>query len=103
MLSGCTEPLDSNEAKLGSSNQEVFPSAVKNTWLVSVSCHAWKCVLIAIFWCLDFSEVPMCHLFCDRWVFSNFHKDSGTDVSWTHSLLFWLSKGCKPDFNHRTL
>ena len=51
-------PADNKETGIGSSNQEAFPSAGKNTGVVS----AWKCVLTAIFGGLDISEVPVCHL-----------------------------------------
>ena len=43
MLSGYTVPPDSKETKVGSSNQEVFPLAGKNTGIVLVSCRAWWC------------------------------------------------------------
>ena len=39
---------DSKETKLGSSNQEVSPSADNNTGIVLVPCCARKCVLTAI-------------------------------------------------------
>ena len=55
-------PPDSKEIKLGSSDQEAFPSAGKNTGIVLVSCCAWKCVSTAISSGVDISEVPGCHL-----------------------------------------
>ena len=61
MFSGCTVPLDSKETKLGSKEQEASPSAGKNTRIVLVPCHAWKCVPTAIFVGGDISEVPGCH------------------------------------------
>ena len=61
MFSGCTVPLDSKETKLGSKEQEASPSAGKNTRIVLVPCHAWKCVPTAIFVGADISEVPGCH------------------------------------------
>ena len=39
-----------------------FPSADKNTGIVLVPCHAWKCVPAAIYSGVDISEVPGCHL-----------------------------------------
>ena len=48
--------------KRGSSNQKPFPSAGKNTRIVLVPCHAWKCVPTTISSGLDISEVPGCHL-----------------------------------------
>ena len=39
IFSGCNVPPDSKETKLGSSNQEAFLSAGKNTRLVLVQCH----------------------------------------------------------------
>ena len=62
MLSGCTMPSDSKEAKLGSSNQEASPSAGENTGIVLVPFQAWKCVSTAISVAVDISEVPGCHL-----------------------------------------
>ena len=49
---------DSKETELGSSNQEASPSAGKNTRIVLVPCHTWKCMLTAIFGGVDISEVP---------------------------------------------
>ena len=56
-------PPDSKETELGSSNQEASPSAGKNTRIVLVSCHPWKCIPTAISSGLDICEVPGCHLF----------------------------------------
>ena len=39
---------DSKDSKLGSSDQEVSPSTGKNTGVVLVLCHTWKCVTTAI-------------------------------------------------------
>ena len=54
-------PPYSKETKLGSSDQEDSPSASKNTGVVLVPCHAWKCVPTAISGGADISEVPGCH------------------------------------------
>ena len=62
MLSGDTMPLDSKNTKLGSGDQEVSPSASKNTGVVLVPCRAWKCALTAISDDVEISEVPGCHL-----------------------------------------
>ena len=62
MFSGCTVPPDSKATELGSSNQEASPSTGKNTGIVLVPCHAWKCVPTAISGGVDISEVPGCHL-----------------------------------------
>ena len=43
-------------------NQEVFPSAGKNTEIVLVPCHTWKYVSTATSGGIDISEVPGCHL-----------------------------------------
>ena len=59
---GCTLSPDSKETKLGSNNQEVSLSAGKNTVIVLVPCHAWKCVPTFISGGADISEVPGCHL-----------------------------------------
>ena len=55
-------PPDSKETKLRSSDQEVSPSAGKNTGVVLVPCRACKCVPTAISGGVDISEVPGCHL-----------------------------------------
>ena len=62
MFSGCTVPPDSKETKLGSSNQEAFPSAGKNTRIVLVPCRTWNCVPTAISGGIDISEVSGCLL-----------------------------------------
>ena len=62
MFSGCTVPSDSKETELGSSDQEASPSAGKNTGIVLVPCHAWKCVPTAISGGVNIFEVPECHL-----------------------------------------
>ena len=62
MFSGCAVPPDSKETKLGSSDQEAFPSAGKNTRIVLVPCHTWKCVPTAIFGGVGISDVPNCYL-----------------------------------------
>ena len=53
---------DRKKTKLGSSNQDPSPSAGKNTRIVLVSCHAWKCVPTAISGGVDISKVSVCHL-----------------------------------------
>ena len=53
----------SKETKLGSSNQEVSTSAGKNSRVVLVPYHAWKCVPTAISGGVHISEVPGCLLF----------------------------------------
>ena len=62
MFSDCTVPPDSKETELGSSQQEVSPSAAKNNEIILVLCRSWKCVPTAISSDVDISEVPGCHL-----------------------------------------
>ena len=62
MFSGCTVPLDSKETELGSSDQETSPSTGKNTGIVLVPYHTWKCVPTAISSGVDISKLPGCHL-----------------------------------------
>ena len=62
MFSGCTVLPDSKETKVGSSNQEVSPSAGINIRIVLVPCQAWKCVPTAISGGVDISEIPECRL-----------------------------------------
>ena len=54
--------FESTKTELGSRDQEASPSAGKNTEIVLVPCHAWKCVPTAISGGVDISEVPGCHL-----------------------------------------
>ena len=56
MFSGCTALPDSKKL------QEASPSAGINIRVVSVPCHAWKCILTAISGGLGISKVPGCHL-----------------------------------------
>ena len=60
----CIVSPNSKEIKLGSSDQEVSPSAGKNTGVVLVLCSAWKRAWkpTAISSDVDISEVPGCHL-----------------------------------------
>ena len=60
MFSGFTEPPDSKQTKLRSSNQETFPIAGKHAELVLVPWRAWKCVYRAIAGGVYISKVPGC-------------------------------------------
>ena len=51
VFSGSIKPPDSKETKTGSSNQETSPSASKNTRVVLVPSHAWKCPYSYFWWC----------------------------------------------------
>ena len=64
-FSSSTVPPDSKGIQPGSSNQEDSQSAGKNTGIVLVPCHSWRCVPTAIPCGLDISKVPRCH-FQDR-------------------------------------
>ena len=55
MFSGCTVLPDSKETKLGSSNQEPYPSTGKNIGTDLVPCRAWTCVSTAISGGVDIS------------------------------------------------
>ena len=59
MFSDCTVPPDSKKTELGSSDQQAFLSAGKNSGVVLVPC---SCVPTAIFSVVDISEVSGCHL-----------------------------------------
>ena len=61
MFCNCNVLPDSKETKPGSSNQEASPSGDKNTRIILVPCHAWKCVSTANSGGVDISEVPGCH------------------------------------------
>ena len=60
-FSGCIVLCDSNETKLGSSNQEASPSAGKNTGIVLVYVRHGT-VLLQLFLMVWISKVPNCHL-----------------------------------------
>ena len=62
MFSGCTVPPDSKETELGSSDQEVSPSAGKNTRVNTVPCSCMEVRPYSISGGVDISEVPGCHL-----------------------------------------
>ena len=95
-------PSDSKETKLGSCDQGVSCSAIKNTGVVLLSLCAWKCVPIANFW--------WCGYFWGPWVsfvmtdeFSGSQKvTSRIVVSWTHTLhlYFWFLFFNSMDYNH---
>ena len=99
MFFGCTVPLDSKETELGTSDQEAFPSAYKNTGVVLVSCHAWKCVPITIPSGVDISKISECHLL--RQISSQGHKTYFKNLSLVNSQSSFdfdlLMKVCKPD------
>ena len=57
---------DSKDSKLGGSDQEVSPSTGKNTGVVLVLCHTWKCVTAAISGGMDISVVLGCHMLQQR-------------------------------------
>ena len=52
-------PPDSKKTELGSSDQQAFFSAGKNSGVVLVPC---SCNATAIFSVVDISELPGCHL-----------------------------------------
>ena len=56
MFYGCT---DSKESKLESSDQETSSLVCKNTGVVLVPCHPWKCVHTAISNLVDIFEVSL--------------------------------------------
>ena len=49
-------PPDGKEIKLGKIGQKASPSAGKNSTVVSVPCHAWKCIPVAISCGVNISE-----------------------------------------------
>ena len=68
MFSGCTVPPDSKETKPGSSNQEAFSSAGKNTGIVLVPCCAKVSLqLFLVVWIFPRSLAVISY---DRWVSS---------------------------------
>ena len=101
---------DIKETKLASSNQEPSPSEGKNTGIVLVPCHTWKCAPTAISSGVDISEVPGCHLLLQRssqwgsWKLLQGlvpHELTGYFSVFNLFLLQWimvtLPKGCKLD------
>ena len=89
MFPGCTVLPVRKETELGSSNQESSPSAGKNTGIVLVLCHAWKCVPTAISSDVDISEVPGCHLF--QQMSSQLGSRKLLQVLVSHELTVYLS------------
>ena len=55
-------PPESKESKLGSSNQQAFPSAGQNSGVLLAPCCGWKCVPTTNSIAVDISEAPGCHL-----------------------------------------
>ena len=62
MFSGCIVYYNIKETELWSSDQDAFPSADKNTGVVSVSYCAWKCVPTGKSDDVDILKVLGCHL-----------------------------------------
>ena len=57
VFSGCTEPFDSKETELGSSNKEASPSTYKNTGVVLVLSRMEVCPYSYFRWC-GYFRVP---------------------------------------------
>ena len=55
-------PTGSKNTEHGSSDEEAFLSADKNTRVVLVPCSAWDCVSTAISGGVDISKVARCQL-----------------------------------------
>ena len=83
MFSSCTVPPDSKETERRSSDKEAFPSPGKNTGVVLVPCHAWKCVPTTISGGVNISEVPGCHLL-RQMSFQRGSQENHND--WSHEL-----------------
>ena len=52
---------DSKENELGRSTQEASQSAGKNTGVVLVPCHTWKCAPTAASGNVGIPGIPRCH------------------------------------------
>ena len=61
MFFGCNVLPDSKETEVGSSDQELSPSAGKKNGVVLVTYGAWKYVPTTISGGVDISEVHGCH------------------------------------------
>ena len=59
MFSGFTVQPDSKETKLGSSDQEVSPSAGKNTGVVLVPCSCMEVRPYSYFWWFGYFQDPL--------------------------------------------
>ena len=103
-------PSNSKETELGSSDQDAYPAAGKNTRTVLVPCHTWKCVPKANSGGADISEVPGYHLaqhMSSQWGLQKLlqwlvsHELTAFlsvfDLFLTQWIMAILSKGCKPD------
>ena len=55
-------PPDCKETKLGSSNEDASPSAVKDIGIALVAYRAWKCIPTAISSGVNISDLPGSHL-----------------------------------------
>ena len=80
---------------LGTSKQEAPTSEGKNTGVVLVPCHPWKCVNTAISDGTENLKVPGCHLLqqmSSQWGSLKLLQEL---VSWVHNLLFCF----RPTFN----
>ena len=84
MFSGCTVLPDIKETKLGSSNQEAFPSAGKNTG-VSVMSHMEVSTTISD--SADISEFPLLWQMGSQWGSQKLLQGL---VSHNPTLWFWL-------------
>ena len=65
IVSGCTVLCFKKETKPGNCDQDVSPSAGKDTWVVLELCRTGLCVLTAISRGVDigsYFQVPWCHL-----------------------------------------
>ena len=110
MFSGCTVSPDSKVTKLGSSNQEAFPSEGKNTGVVWVLCSHMEVHPYSYFrWCGYFWGNWVSFAMTDEFSVRVTKITPRIGVSWTHSLPFYfqpiqtywimaiLSKTCKLD------
>ena len=91
VFSSCTVPPDSKETKIGSSDQEASPSAVKNTGVVLVSCSHMEVHPHSYFqWCGYFWGPWMSFFTTDEFSVRVTEIISRIGVSWTHSLPFYF-------------
>ena len=102
-------PPYSKEIELGSSNQEASQSESKNTGVVLVPCHTWKCPYSYFQWC-GYFHIPGSHLLQQissqwrskklPWGLVSHELTAYLPVSYlflTQWIVAILSKGCKLD------
>ena len=98
---GSTVLSDSEQSKLGSSNQETFPSASKNTGVVLVPCLRMEvCTYNYFQWCQYFWSHWVSFVATGKFSVRVTKITSRIGVSWTHSLPFYFTYFISMNYGH---